>query len=151
MPPNQQWYCSFQMFIHTLRKRSKSRFSESAGQGQGQSQNLKLKQSEKQIFTLVLLITFVFLTLNIPTRILVFDMNFYSKHTAQYFAGLHLFFQVGEAHCKPWYQFLSVCDIWFKTDLRNLFISTQSKTAKSLVSNINTVSTGLPLDNIQIF
>ena len=89
--------------IHTLRRGSKLQFSESAGQGQGQSQseghNVNLKQSEKQILTLILLITFVFLTLNIPTRILVYYMNFYSGQTAKYFAGLHLFFQVGEAHC----------------------------------------------------
>ena len=131
--------------IHTLNKRSRLQ-----GQGEGQSEghNSKMKQSEKQIFTLVLLITFVFLTLNIPTRILVFYMNFYSGHTAQYFAGLHLFFQVGEAtyianHGINFFLYV-ISGKKFITDLRNLFISTQTK--KANISNINTVSTGLSSD-----
>ena len=142
------------LIIHTLRKRSKLQFSESAGQSHSKSQsqghNLKLKQSEKRVFTLVLLITFVFSTLNIPTRILVFDMNFYSGHTAHYFAGLHLFFQVGEATyiANHGINFFLYVISGSKRMLRNLFSSTHSNKAKSLVTNINTVSSGLPLDDI---
>ena len=139
--------------IHILQQRSKLQFSESAGQGQGQTegQHLKIKQSEKQIFTLVLLITFVFLTLNIPTRILVFYMNFYSGNTAYYYAGLHLFFQVGEAtyianHGINFFLYV-VSGQKFKTDLRNLFISMRSKNVEFLVSNVNTVSNVLSSDD----
>ena len=86
------------VIIHTLRKRSKLKLLESGGQGQGQSQghNLKSKQREKQIFTMLLLVTFVFLALNIPTRSLVFYVNFYSGNTPYYYASLNLFYQIGE-------------------------------------------------------
>ena len=115
------------VIIHTLRKRSQQNLSQAAGQGETQSQNLKTKNTEKQIVTMLLLVTFVFLTLNIPVRALVFYLNFSSGNTAFYYAGLHLFYHVGE---KAYYTnhginfFLYVISGQkFRTDLRNLFVS----------------------------
>ena len=75
---------------------------------------------------MLLLVTFVFLTLNLPVRSLVFYVNFTSGDTPYYYAGLHLFYQVGE---KAYYTnhginfFLYVISGQkFRTDLRNLFM-----------------------------
>ena len=115
------------VIIHTLRKRSEQNLSSSTGQGQSEGQNLKIKNSEKQIVTTLLLVTFVFLTLNIPVRALVFYLNFSTGNTPYYYAGLHLFYQIGE---KAYYTnhginfFLYVISGQkFRADLRNLFIS----------------------------
>ena len=111
--------------IHTLRQRSKLKLLEPGGEGQIQGQNLKMKSSEKQIFTMVLLVTFVFLFLNIFTRALVFYLNFYSADTPYNYAGLHLFYQVGEKCHYSNYGvnfFLYVMSGQkFRTDLKNLF------------------------------
>ena len=115
------------VIIHTLRKRSEQNLSSSTGQGQSEGQNLKIKNSEKQIVTTLLLVTFVFLTLNIPVRAMVFYLNFSTGNTPYYYAGLHLFYQIGE---KAYYTnhginfFLYVISGQkFRADLRNLFIS----------------------------
>ena len=45
---------------------------------------------------MLLLVTFVFLTLNIPVRSLVFYLNFSSRNTPYYYAGFELLFEIGE-------------------------------------------------------
>ena len=84
------------VIISTLRTRSKHNILGSQGQGQSEDQNIKAKNPENQIITMLLLITFCILALNIPTRSLVFYLNFYSANTPLYYAGLHLFYQTGE-------------------------------------------------------
>ena len=127
------------VIIHTLRKRSEQNLSQAADQGETQGQHLKTKNTEKQIVTMLLLVTFVFLTLNIPVRALVFYLNFSSGNTPFYYAGLHLFYQVGE---KAYYTnhginfFLYVISGQkFRTDLRNLFVSKKW----AFLSNVNLV------------
>ena len=119
------------IIIHTLRKRSKLNLLESAGQVEIENKKLKSKQSEKQIFTMLLLVTFVFLTLNVPTRAMVFYLNFYTGETPHYYASLHLFYQVGQ---KTYFTnhginfFLYVMSGQkIRTDLRNLFLSNSFK------------------------
>ena len=84
------------VIIYTLRTRSKHNILGSQGQGQSEDQKIKAKHPEKQIITMLLLITFCILALNIPTRSLVFYLNFYSANTPYYYAALHLFYQIGE-------------------------------------------------------
>ena len=115
------------VIIHTLRKRSEQNLSQPKGQGETQGQNVKIKNTEKQIVTMLLLVTFVFLTLNVPVRALVFYLNFSSGDTPFYYAGLHLFYQFGE---KAYYTNLGINFFLyvisgqkFRTDLRNLFKS----------------------------
>ena len=84
------------VIIHTLRQRSKQKLTRSETQGQNEGQILKSKNSDKQIFTMLLLVTFGYLILITPGKVLIFYLNFYSGHTAYYYAGLHLLFQVGE-------------------------------------------------------
>ena len=115
------------IIIHTLRKRSKQKLTETSSEGQTEGQTLKRKQSEKQIVTMLLVITFVFVALNITTRALVFYLTFYSSDTPYYFAGLHLFYQIGE---KAFYTnhginfFLYVMSgQTFRTDLKELFVA----------------------------
>ena len=129
------------VIIHTLRKRSKLKLLESGGQGYDQSEghNLKHKHPEKQIFTMLLLVTFVFLALNIPTRSLVFYVNFYSGNTPYYYASLNLFYQISE---KTYYTnhginfFLYVMSGQkFRTDLRNLFVPKTVKKNEALASD----------------
>ena len=109
------------VLIHTLRKRSKQILLGPRGQGQTEGQGLKIKNSDKQIFTILLLVTFAFLFLNIPTRSLVFYLNFLN------YAGLHLFYHAGQ---KSYFTdhginfFLYVMSgKKFRTDLKNLFVS----------------------------
>ena len=129
------------VIIHTLRKRAKLKLLESGGQGHDQSEghNLKPKHPEKQIFTMLLLVTFVFLVLNIPTRSLVFYVNFYSGNTPYYYASLNLFYQIGE---KTYYTnhginfFLYVMSGQkFRTDLRNLVVPKTVKKIEDLASD----------------
>ena len=96
------------VIIHTLRKRSIQNILGSAGKDENEGHNVRNKHPEKQIFTMLLLVTFVFLALNTPTHLLVFYLNFYSGTTPYYYAGLHLFYQIGD---KMYYtnQFLSLC------------------------------------------
>ena len=131
------------VIIHTLRKRSRLKLLQSTDQAQSESQNLKGKQTEKQIFTMLLLITFVFLALNIPTRSLVFYLNFYSANTPYYYAGLHLFYQIGE---KSFYTnhginfFLYVMSGQkFRKDLKDLFVSKISIKKEGQASNMTTM------------
>ena len=129
------------VIIHTLGKRAKLKLLESGGQGYDQSEghNLKPKHPEKQIFTMLLLVTFVFLARNIPTRSLVFYVNFYSGHTAYYYASLNLFYQIGQ---KTFYTnhginfFLYVMSGQkFRTDLRNLFVQKTAQKHETLASD----------------
>ena len=116
------------IIIHTLKKRTKLM---SQTQDQIEDQNSKSKQ-EKQIVTLLLLVTFVFLIVNLPVRSLVIYVNFSTGITPYYYAGLHLFYQVGE---KSYYTnhginfFLYVISGQkFRTDLRDLIVpKNQSK------------------------
>ena len=130
------------VIIHTLRKRSKQNLTESSaegqGEGQGEGQNVKRKQSERQIVTMLLVITFVFVALNITTRALVFYLTFYSANTPYYYAGLHLFYQIGE---KAFYTnhginfFLYVMSgKKFRTDLKALFVLRNLMKNEALVS-----------------
>ena len=112
------------VIIHTIRKRANDNLSRSA---EGEGQNLKSKNAEKQIIRTLLLVTFVFLILNIPIRSLVYYLTFFTGTTAEYFAGLHFFYQFGE---KTYYTnhginfFLYVITGQkFRSDLKNLFIS----------------------------
>ena len=99
--------------------------SESQGQTDGQN-DIKGKHPEKQIIIMLLVVTFVYLVLLIPTRSVVLYINFYNDTTPDYYAGLHLFYQIGE---KTFYTnhginfFLYVMSGQkFRTDLKNLFI-----------------------------
>ena len=118
------------VIIHTLRKRSKLNILGSTSQNETDGENVRNKHSDKQIVTMLLLVTFVFLTLNLPVRCLVFYVNFSSGSNLQYYAGLHLFYQVG---VKAYYTnhginfFLYVISGQkFRTDLRNLFRSNKT-------------------------
>ena len=133
------------VIIHTLRLRSQTNLMrlEDQGYGQGQSQNdaqrVKTKQSEKQIFTTLLLVTFTYLILTIPGKFLISYLNFSSGNTPYYYAGLHLFYQIGE---KSLYSnhgvnfFLYVMSGQkFRSDLKNLFI--YRKKAKHKQTDVN--------------
>ena len=137
------------VIIHTLRKRSNLNLLES----EGKDGNLKVKQTEKQIITMLLLVTFVFLTLNIPVRSLVFYLNFSTGNTPHYYAGLELLFEVGE---KAYYTnhainfFLYVTSGQkFRSDLKNLFISKKSNQTKNRLSNIKSSKNKFGLSNIE--
>ena len=84
------------VIIHTLRKRLNQNILGSAVHDENEGQHLKSKHPEKQIFTMLLLVTFVFLALNTPTHLLVFYLNFYNGTSPYYYAGLHLFYQIGD-------------------------------------------------------
>ena len=119
------------IIIHTLRKRSKFNILASAGEIEIADKSLKSKQPEKQIFTMLLLVTFVFLTLNVPTRAMVFYLNFYTGSTPYYYASLHLFYQVGQKtfftnHGINFFLYV-MSGQKFRTDLRNLFLSNNYK------------------------
>ena len=113
------------VIIHALRKRSKQNLMGSESQGQTEGQNIKGKHPEKQIMTMLLVVTFVYLILLILTRSVVLYINFYNDTTPYYYAGLHLFYQIGE---KSFYTnhginfFLYVISGQkFRKDLKNLF------------------------------
>ena len=115
------------IIIHTLRKRLEQNLSQLQDQGEAQGPNIKTKSNEKQIVTMLLLVTFVFLTLNVPVRALVFFANYSSGNTPLYYADYHLFYHVGQ---KAYYTnhginfFLYVISGQkFRSDLRSLFIS----------------------------
>ena len=80
------------VIIHTLHKRSKLNI----GQGRNEGQTTKTKTSERKIFTMLLCVTFGFLILTTPVKVLVFYMNYHVSNTPHYFAGLYLFYQIGE-------------------------------------------------------
>ena len=116
------------VIIHTLRKRSSTNLIGlgSHGQSQGEGQDPKPKNSEKQIFTTLLLVTFTYLTLTIPGKLLIFYLNFFSGNTAYYYAGLHLFYQIGEKilysnHGVNFFLYV-MSGQKFRTDLKNLFM-----------------------------
>ena len=81
------------IIIHTLRQRGKLNLTGTEGQGHMEGQN---KNPDQQIFTILLLVTFGYLVLTTPVKLLVFYLNFYSGNTPYYYAGLHLFYQIGE-------------------------------------------------------
>ena len=65
------------VIIHTLKQRSKLKFSES----ERNIQRSKGKNIDKQIFTMLLLVTFGYLLLTTPAKLLIFYLNFYSGNT----------------------------------------------------------------------
>ena len=135
------------VIIHTLKKRSKQNLLESGAQ----DENLTAKQTEKQVIIMLLLVTFVFLTLNIPVRSLVFYLNFSSGNTPYYYAGFELLFESGEKayltnHAINFFLYVTSGQK-FRTDLKNLFISKKSNRSLSCentsrktpgVSSVNT-------------
>ena len=135
------------VIIHTLRKRSKLNILETSGESQGEAQQQKIKQSERQIVTMLLLITFVFLFLNIPTRALVFYLNFSTGDTPSYYAGLNLFFQIGDKsdvtnHAINFFLYV-MSGQKFRTDLKNLFFPVKSNKNNRMMSNVHTISSSL--------
>ena len=132
------------IIIYTLKKRSTQSLSESTVQGQTEGQGQKGQKSrstETQIIKMLLVITFMFLILNIPVRILVFYVNYSSGNTPYYYAGLNLFYQIGE---KAFYTnfginfFLYVISGQkFRTDLKNLFLSKQLKQSSQNMQSIS--------------
>ena len=74
----------------------------------------------------------------------MFYVNFTSDDPPYYYAGLHLFYQVGE---KAYYTnhginfFLYVISGQkFRTDLRNLFMEKKNNKTTSFVSDVSTIS-----------
>ena len=114
----------------------------SGGQGQSpevEGQDTKNKQSEKQDFTTLLLVTFTYLTLTIPGKLLIFYLKFFSGNTPYYYAGLHLFYQIGEKtlHSNHGVNFFLyvMSGQKFRTDLKNLFIP--KRTTQNFMSHMN--------------
>ena len=139
------------VIIHTLRKRSKQSFLGSGNQDEKRRQQLRNKHPEKQIVTMLLLVTFVFLTLNLPVRSAVFYINFTHANTPYFYAGFHLFYQVG---VKAFYTnhginlFLYVISGQkFRTDLRNLFIPKKPNNF-ILMSDVSTITSANSKNNI---
>ena len=135
------------VIIHTLRKRAKQKLLEISGESQTEDQNLKIKHSENQIFIMLLLITFVFLILNIPTRALVFYLNFSKGDSPYYYAGLNLFFQIGDKsyvtnHAINFFLYV-MSGQKFRTDLKNLFFLMKSNKNKDMVVHVNTIASSV--------
>ena len=114
------------VIIHTLRQRSRQKLTRS---------ELKVKMKVK--VKMLLLVTFGYLILITPGKVLIFYLNFYSVHTAYYYAGLHLLFQVGE---KTLYTnhginflFYVMSGQKFRTDLKNLFISRRKAKPEGII------------------
>ena len=84
--------------FHTLRKRSKQHLLESGAQ----DENLKAKQTEKQVITMLLFVTFVFLTLNIPVRSLVFYLNFLVEILPIIMQVLNYYLKLAKKQKKIW-------------------------------------------------
>ena len=128
------------VIIHTLRKRSKLQLLGPRRTKMNLTTwALNLKRSEKQIITTLLLITFSFLIFNFPGRILVFYLDFYKRHTPYYYAGLHLFYQIGvvtyyTTHGISFFLYV-VSGRKFRTDLKNLFIFKKNMGNESVASN----------------
>ena len=136
------------VIIHTLRKRSKQNILKSENQDQNEGQTVKTKHTEKQIFTMLLVITFIFVVFNLISRSLTFYLNFCSANTPYYYAGFHLFYQIGE---KFFYTnhginfFLYVMSgKKFRTDLKDLFSFKKYKNhvSKIVVNSLSASSGG---------
>ena len=128
------------VIIHTLRQRSNLNI----GQGHSEGNARKDKHPERQIYTMLLLVTFGFLILTTPAKSLVFYMNSYSSNTPYYYAGLYLFYQIGE---KTFYTnhginfFLYVMSGQkFRHDLVILFKCNRQRITEDPFSSMNTVS-----------
>ena len=127
--------------IHTLRKRSNLQLLKSSIEDKVKGQVLKLQHSEKQIYTMLLLVTFAYLILNTPTRAGVFFLSFTAGgDTPYYYAGLHLFYQIGDKSCVTNHAinfFLYVMSGQkFRKDLIHLFLPKKSNFSR----NINSIS-----------
>ena len=112
------------VIIHTLRKRSKLNILGPGNQGENDREHIRSKNPEKQIVTMLLLVTFVFLFLNFPVQSGAFYVNFSSGNTPYFYAGLHLFYQVGVSafytnHGINFFLYV-ISGQKFRTDLRNL-------------------------------
>ena len=122
------------VIIHTLKQRSKLKFSERERNGP----NSRGKNADKQIFTMLLLVTFGYLILITPAKLLIFYLNFYSGDTPYYFAGLHLFYQTGEKtfftnHGINFFLYV-MSGQKFRTDLKSLFSSMRNVKHESKIS-----------------
>ena len=88
------------VIIYTIRRRSQSNVTMSEGQpqghGKGEGQSSKNKHYERQIYVMLLLVTFGFLILVTAVYVMLFYINFFQGTTPYFFAGYHLFYQVGE-------------------------------------------------------
>ena len=128
------------VIIHTLRKRSKTQLLGSAGQAESDTHALKLKCSEKQVITTLLLITFSFLLFNVPGRVLVFFLDFYSGDTPYYYAELHLFYQIGVVtyytnHGINFFLYV-ISGHKFRTALKNIFFLKTGTKNDNVASNV---------------
>ena len=125
------------VIIYTIRGRSQSNVTISEGQhqghGKGEGQSSKSKHYERQIYVMLLLVTFGFLILVTPVYVMLFYINFFQGTTPYFFAGYHLFYQVGEKtmytnHGINFFLYV-ISGQKFRTDLVKLFscISVQRK------------------------
>ena len=134
--------------IHTLRKRSHLNLrTTNEGHGEGQGQKSKAKQPERQIYITLLLGTFGFLILSTPVYAMVFYINFFSGNTPYFYAGYHLFYQIGEKtmytnHAINFFLYV-ISGQKFRSDLLTLFKCSKMKDShlKYLNNSKSTVST----------
>ena len=124
------------VIIYTIRKRSKSNITMSEGQGQSQGQSSKSKHYERQIYIMLLLVTFGFLILVTPVYVMLFYINFFQGTTPYFYAGYHLFYQVGEKtmytnHGINFFLYV-ISGQKFRADLSKLFSCTTVKRKNNL-------------------
>ena len=94
--------------------------------------------------TMLLLVTFVFLTLSLPVRGLVFYVNFSRGNTPFYYAGLNLFYQVGtnsyySNHGVNFFLYV-ISGQKFRGDLRRLFMSKKQNDENGTESDISIIT-----------
>ena len=116
-------------------------------QGHGEGQAKKIHQAEKQIFILLLLVTFAFLVLYTPVNVMIFYVNYIKGNSADYLAGLHLFYHVAE---KAYFTnhginfFLYVLSGQkFRTDLVSLFWRSKQHGSGSLSNSKLSMNTAM--------
>ena len=88
---------------------------------------------------MLLCVTFGFLILTTPGKVLVFCMNYYDGNTPQYFAGLNLFYQIGEKtfytnHGVNFFLYV-VSGQKFRQELVNLFKFKKPNSSEGTTSN----------------
>ena len=98
------------VIIHTLKQRSKLKFSER----ERNRHNSRGKNVDKQIFTMLLLVTFGYLILTTPAKLVMFYLNFYSGNTPLLLCGASLVLSNWRKDFlhKSWNQLLSVRHVW---------------------------------------
>ena len=134
------------VIIQTLRKRSHLNLrTTNKGHGEGQDQKNKVKQPETQIYITLLLVTFGFLILSTPVYAMAFYINFFSGNTPYYYAGFHLFYQIGEKtmytnHGINFFLYV-ISGQKFRADLLALFKCRKTKNLRHHDNSGTTVST----------